>query len=119
MSAHLFHWSVYFLFARTETGCIDFRFPGFEPVESPYKRQFQITGHVAHFHPVILTGTVDGHGRRPSVENVVSLHVKFAAAFVAELPFDAGVDFPDCRQVRDSLQRGLFRPNLTVLFREP
>ena len=85
------------LFSCAKTRCVNVCFFGFEAVESPDECQFEISGHVAHFHPIILTGMVDGHGRRPFVEYVIGFQIKFTASFLSELPFYTGIDFPYTR----------------------
>ena len=87
-----------------ETRRIDIGILGFESVEAPDKCQFEIPCHIPHFHPVVLTGMADGHGRRPSVEYVIGFQIQFTATLLAELPFDTGIDFPDSRQVGNALQ---------------
>ena len=86
-----------FLFPCAEARCVDVRIFGSEAVESPDECQFEITGHVANFHPVILTCVADSHGRRPFVEYVIDFQIKFTASFFTELPFDTCIDFPYTR----------------------
>ena len=87
-----------------KTRCVNICFFGFETVETPDECQFEVVGHVAHFHPIILTGMVDSHGRRPFVEYVICLKVEFTATLFPELPFYSGVYFPYSRQVGYALQ---------------
>ena len=78
---------------------------GLETVEAPDECQLYITGHIVHFHAVILSGAVDGHRGRPSVEDVFGLQVNLAATFLAELPFYSRIDLPHARQAGYSLYR--------------
>ena len=77
-----------------KTRCVNICFFGLETVETPDECQFEVVGHVAHFHPINLTGMVDSHGRRPFVEYVIGFQIKFTASILSELPFYAGIDFP-------------------------
>lgn len=63
------------LFAGSEAGGVDVGGLGFEAVEAPDEGQLEIARHVADFHPVVLAGVADGHGRRPSVEYVIGFQV--------------------------------------------
>lgn len=83
------------LFSGTEARGVKGGILGFEAVEAPDECEFKVAGHVVDFHPVVLTGMFDGHGRRPLVENVVSLQIQLTASFLSELPFDPGIDPPD------------------------
>ena len=85
------------LFTSSETRGVDIRVFGLEAVEAPDECEFEFAGHVAHFHPVILTGMADSHGRRPFVEYVIGFQIKFTASILSELPFYAGIDFPYTR----------------------
>ena len=87
-----------------KTRCVNICFFGHETVETPDECQFEVAGHVAHFHPIILTGMVDSHGWRPFIENVIGFQIKFTATFLSELPFDTGIDFPHTRQIGYTLQ---------------
>ncbi len=85
------------LFPCAEARCVDVRIFGFEAVEPPDECQFEVVGHVAYFHPIILTCMADSHGRRPFVEYVIGFQMKFTASSLSELPFYAGIDFPYIR----------------------
>lgn len=87
-----------------ETRRIDIGILWLESVETPDECQFEITGHVMHFHPVVLAGMAYGHSGSPFVEYVTGFKIKFTATLLAELPFDTGIDFPDRRQVGNALQ---------------
>lgn len=51
------------LFSGAEAGGVEGGVFGSEAVEAPDECQLEVTGHVVDFHPVVLTGVVDGHGR--------------------------------------------------------
>ena len=67
---------------------------GFEAIEAPDEGEAEVAGHVAHFHSVVLSGMVDCHGRRPTVEDVIGFQVEFTASFLPKLPFEACIHFP-------------------------
>ena len=91
-----------------KTRCVNICFFGLETVETPDECQFEVVGHVAHFHPIVLTAFVDGHRRRPTVEYVVGFQIKFATMLSAEFPFHSGINFPHGRQIGYTLQRGRY-----------
>lgn len=70
---------------------------GFEAVEAPDEGEFEVTGHVADFHTIVLSGSADSHCRRPTVEDVISFKVEVATTRFAKLPFHADINFPHCR----------------------
>ena len=82
------------LFAGAEAGGVDVGGLWLEAVEAPDEGQLEIARHVADFHPVVLAGVADGHGRRPSVEYVIGFQIQLAAAFLSELPLDSGINLP-------------------------
>ena len=52
-----------FLSSRSETRGVDIAVFGFEAVETPDEGEFEVAGHVSHFHPIVLAGMVNRHGR--------------------------------------------------------
>lgn len=65
----------YLLFSGAEARGVNACVFRFEAVEAPDEGQLEIARHVADFHPVVLAGVADGHGRRPSVEYVIGFQV--------------------------------------------
>lgn len=76
----------------------------FESVESPNECQFEIAGHIADFHPIVLTGMIDGHFRRPPIEYIIGFQIQLTASFLSKLPFNPGIDFPNTGKIGYSLQ---------------
>ena len=58
-----YFWAYNRLAARAEAGGVNVGVFGFEAVETPDEGEFEVAGHVSHFHPVILAGMVNCHGR--------------------------------------------------------
>ena len=51
------------LAAGAEAGGVNVGVFGFEAVETPDEGEFEVAGHASHFHPIVLAGMVNRHGR--------------------------------------------------------